>query len=133
MYTILEFICYFLDFLKFLIFVFCNDIFLVNEVCNKRCDSLGDELLVRIEGTPGQEYMLKRPGIFIFLMPGKQHFLHCWYIYPLLFHQMDLRKFIGLFNYLKFTNGNLHHINTNFSFTNTRLLLYEKDWTRISN
>ena len=67
MYNILEFICYYLDALEFLIFVYCN-IFLVNEACNKRCDSLGDELLVRIEGTPGQEYMLKRPGIFIFLM-----------------------------------------------------------------
>ena len=27
---------------------------------------------------------------------------------------------------LKFTYGDLHHFNTNFSFTNTRLLLYGK-------
>ena len=47
MHNISGFICSDLDGLKFLILVFFNNIFLVNLACNKRCDSLGDEVRVR--------------------------------------------------------------------------------------
>ena len=60
-----ELILSYLDVLKFIIFVFCNYIFLVNQVCNKQCDSLGDEVRVRIEGNSSDLHDAETNYIYI--------------------------------------------------------------------
>ena len=45
---------------NFFVIKFCN-----YQVCNKRCDSLGDEVRVRIEGTPSDLHAADARYLFL--------------------------------------------------------------------